>query len=133
MQMLQLAIEGESRFRIDEIELNRPPPSFTIDTVTELRSREDQLEISYLIGSDNLPRLDTWHRIDELHALVRFVVLERGCAPVNPAYLTIRRQIDISATEIRNRVATGRSIQYLVPPAVEEIIRQSQLYQEPTR
>jgi nicotinate-nucleotide adenylyltransferase len=133
MQMLKRAIEGESRFRIDELELNRPPPSFTFDTVTELKRREGQLNISYLIGSDNLPKLDTWHRIDELRTLVRFVVLERGSASANPAYLTIRRQIDISATEIRNRVATGRSIQYLVPPAVEEIIRQGQLYQEPTR
>ncbi len=133
VEMLQRAIEGEPRFRIDEIELNRPPPSFTIDTVTELRRRDNQLEIFYLIGSDNLPRLDTWHRIDELHALVRFVVLERGHAAAVPPYPTIRRQIEISATEIRNRVATGRSIQYLVPPAVEEIIRQRQLYQEPTR
>ena len=133
VEMLQRAIEGEPRFRIDEIEVNRPPPSFTIDTVTELRRRDDQLEIFYLIGSDNLPKLETWRRIDELRALVRFVVLERGHAAAGSPYLTIRRQIEISATEIRNRVATGRSIQYLVPPAVEEIIRQGQLYQEPTR
>lgn len=133
VEMLQRAVEGESRFQIDEIELNRPPPSFTIDTVMELRGRGDPLEIFYLIGSDNLPALDTWHRIDELRTLVRFVVLERGHATVDSAYPTIRRQIDISATEIRNRVATGRSIQYLVPPAVEEIIRLRQLYQEPTR
>jgi nicotinate-nucleotide adenylyltransferase len=132
VNMLRRAIEGEPRFRVDEIEVNRPPPSFTIDTITELRRRDDQLEIFYLIGSDNLPTLGTWHRIEELRALVHFVVLARGVAP-GSAYLTIRRQIEISATEIRNRVATGRSIQYLVPPAVEEIIRQGQLYQEPTR
>ena len=91
------------------------------------------MEIFYLIGSDNLPKLETWRRIDELRTLVRFVVLERGPATADSAYPTIRRQIEISATEIRNRVATGRSIQYLLPAAVEEIIRQHQLYQEPTR
>lgn len=133
VEMLQGAIAGESRFRIDEIEVNRAPPSFAIDTVTELRRREHQLEIFYLIGSDNLPRLDTWHRIHELRTLVRFVVLERGQATEDPFYSTIRRQIEISATDIRNRVATGRSIRYLVPPAVEEIIQRHQLYQEPIR
>jgi len=133
LEMLQRAIEGESRFAIDKIEVNRPPPSFTIDTIRELRSREDPLEIFYLIGSDNLLALDTWHRIEELRLLVRFVVLMRGHTVADPAYPTIRRQIDISATDIRNRVATGRSIRYLVPPAVEEIIRQGQLYQEPSR
>jgi nicotinate-nucleotide adenylyltransferase len=133
LEMLRAAITGESRFRIDEIEVNRPPPSFTFDTVTELRRRDDQAEIFYLIGSDNLPKLQTWRRIDELRTLVHFVVLERGPAAASSAHLTIRRQIEISATEIRNRVATGRSIRYLVPPAVEEIIHQGQLYQEPTR
>ena len=131
--MLQAAISHEPRFAIDEFELNRPPPSFTIDTITELKHRAEPIEIAYLIGEDNLPGLANWHRIDELRALVRFVVLQRGQAIPDTAYPTIQRRIDISATEIRNRVATGRSIRYLVPPVVEEIIRQDQLYQESTR
>ncbi len=127
------AIEDEPRFRIDEIELHRPPPSYTIDTV-ELRRRDNQRGV--LLSSsvtDNLPQLETWHRFDELRELVQFVVLERGDAAAERAYPVIRRQIDISATEIRNRVATGHSIRYLVPPAVEEIIRRRQLYQEPNK
>ena len=78
-------------------------------------------------------RLQTWHRFAELRALVQFVVLHRGLAPVRCDFPTIARHIDISATEIRKRVASGRSIRYLVPPAVEEIIARHQLYQEPSR
>ena len=133
LEMLRAAIEGEPRFRVDGRELHRPPPSFTIDTIEELARAEPAAEIFYFIGSDNLPRLQTWHRIDELRKLVRFIVLERGSAHSGSELVTISRLIDISATEIRNRVATEASIRYLVPPAVAEIIRRHQLYKEPTR
>jgi nicotinate-nucleotide adenylyltransferase len=133
LEMLRAAIEGERRFRVDERELHRPPPSFTIDTLEEFVGAQPEAEIFYFIGSDNLPRLHTWHRIDDLQKLVRFVVLERGSTRSGSELLTIPRLIDISATEIRNRVATGASIRYLVPPAVAEIIQRHQLYQEPTR
>jgi nicotinate-nucleotide adenylyltransferase len=131
--MLRAALQGEAGFEIDELELNRPPPSYTIDTVEEFRRRDPNAEIFYLIGSDNLPRLNTWHSFDELEKLVRFVVLERGGVPSQSNFRTIRRLVDISATEIRNRVATGRSVRYFVPAAVEEVIRRRALYQEPTR
>jgi nicotinate-nucleotide adenylyltransferase len=132
LEMLRAAIEGEDRFALDESELKRPPPSFAIDTVEEFLRREAQLEIFYLIGADQLPGLESWHRIEELRRVVQFVVLNRG-ARTDDAYLTIQRQVDISATEIRNRVATQLSIRYLVPRAVEEIIHQHQLYREPQK
>jgi nicotinate-nucleotide adenylyltransferase len=133
LEMLRAAIESEPRFRVDDRELHRPPPSFTIDTIEDFARAEPAAEIFYFIGSDNLPRLNTWHRIDELRKLVRFVVLERGSTRSGSELVTISRLIDISATEIRNRVATGASIRYLVPPAVAEIIQRHQLYKEPTR
>jgi nicotinate-nucleotide adenylyltransferase len=133
VEMLRAAIEGEAQFSIDELELNRPPPSYTFDTITEFKRRSPHDHIFYLIGSDNLPRLETWHRFDELRELVQFVVLHRGAGEVHSDFPTIGRHIDISATEIRKRVATGRSIRYLVPPAVEEIIARHQLYREPNR
>ena len=132
LEMLGAAIAGEPRFAVDEFELNRPAPSFSIDTVEEFRRRNRNAEFYYLVGADHLPRLHTWHRSAELQAQVNFVVLQRGAiAPTS--YRTIARQIDISATEIRNRVASGRSIRYLVPPRVEEIIERHQLYKEPSR
>lgn len=133
VEMLRAALLGEAQFCLDEIELQRPPPSYAIETIEELKRRYVDDEIFYLIGSDNLPRLPSWHRFAELRELVQFVVLERGTSAAASNYPTIRRLLDISATEIRNRVASDRSIRYLVPPAVEEIIRRHRLYQEPTR
>ncbi len=133
VEMLRAAIAGEARFCLDELELNRPPPSYTFDTMTELKRRAPEDQFFYLIGADNLSKLETWHRIQELRALVQFVVLHRGFAPVRCDLPMIARHIDISATEIRKRVATGRSIRYLVPAAVEEIITREQLYREPQK
>jgi nicotinate-nucleotide adenylyltransferase len=133
LEMLRAALAGEASFEIEEMELNRPAPSFAIDTIEELKRRENETQFYYLIGSDNLPRLDTWHRLDGLREAVQFVVLERGATPPHLPYPTVHRHIDISATEIRNRVAKGLSIRYLVPPAVEELIRRHHLYQDSYR
>ena len=133
LEMLHAALAGEPCFGVDELELQRPPPSFTIDTVEEFKRREPGVQLFYFVGSDNLQQLDTWHRVAELRRLVSIVVLARGPAASEDKYRTITRRIEISATEIRNRVATGRSIRYLVPAAVEEIIERHQLYKESNR
>jgi nicotinate-nucleotide adenylyltransferase len=128
--MARAAIEGEARFTVDDCELRRPPPSYTIDTVEDIRQREADAEIYYLIGGDNTAGLRSWHRFNELEKMVKFVVLERAGSSSTYPFPTVRRRLDISATEIRNRVALGQSIRYLVPAAVEEIIRQGNLYRE---
>lgn len=130
-EMLQAAIAGEPTFAASRVELDRPPPSYSIETVEELRSKMPGAEFFFLIGEDNLPQLPTWHRFPDLAQLVQFVVLDRTGQAADLAYPTIRRLIDISATTIRKRVASGRSVRYLVPEAVEEIIRRQQLYQGP--
>ena len=133
VEMLRAAIQDETRFALDELELNRPPPSYTFDTMAEFKRRLPEDQFFYLIGADKLAKLETWHRIDELRTLVQFVVLHRGLAPVRCDLPLITRHIDISATEIRNRVAAGQSVRYLVPAAVEEIIARHQLYREPKK
>ena len=133
LEMLRAAISGEPRFAVDDLELLRASPSFTIDTIEEIRRREPRTELFYLVGSDNLPRLHTWQRFGDLEKLVQFVVLARTAVAADERYTTIRRLVDVSATDIRNRVATGRSIRYLVPPSVEEIIAREQLYKDPAR
>jgi len=130
LSMLQAAIEGEVGFAVDDCELQRPPPSYTIDTIEEIRRREGDVEIYNLIGEDNVAALGKWHRFAELEKLVRFVVLDRTARGTNHPYAAVHRRIDISATEIRKRVASGRSIRYFVPRAVEEIIRRQKLYRE---
>ena len=128
--MLRAAIEDEAGFVVDDCELRRSPPSYAIDTIEEIRTREGNAEIYYLIGDDNVPALAKWHRFDDLKKAVRFVVLDRTGTKPSHAYPIVHRRIDISATEIRNRVACGQSIRYLVPQTVEEIIRSEKLYQD---
>ena len=131
LSILQAAIEGQDGFSADDCELKRPPPSYSIDTVLQIRDREPKAELFWLVGADNVEGLRKWHRFEELKNLVQFVVLDRACGGAKQPYPIIQRNIDISATEIRNRVAAGRSIGYLVPRAVEEIIRRENLYREP--
>jgi nicotinate-nucleotide adenylyltransferase len=133
LKMLQAAIESEEGFAIDDCELRRPPPSWTIDTVLEIRKRETDSEIYLLIGEDNVVALDRWRRFDELKKMVRFVVLDRTGSQTRRNYQVVLRKIDISATDIRKRVAHGQSIRYLVPPAVEEIIEREKLYREQSK
>jgi nicotinate-nucleotide adenylyltransferase len=133
LSMLQAAIAGESHFAADDCELRRPAPSYTIDTIEQIRQRESDCEVYCFVGEDNVPSLPTWHRFDELKKMVRFVVLDRSGSESVHGYSIVRRKIDISASEIRKRVASGRSIRYLVPPAVEEIVRRHNLYREVVR
>lgn len=130
LEMLRAAIEGEEQFEVDDTELRRPAPSYTIETVEYLRENYPAAQLFLMIGDDNLATLPTWRRFDDLQQIVTFVVLRRAEAPVDHQYLSIKRQLEISATEIRDRIAAGRSIRYFVPEAVREIIRTRRLYQE---
>jgi nicotinate-nucleotide adenylyltransferase len=130
LAMLQAAIADEPGFAIDEYELHRPPPSYTIDTIKNISAREADAELFCLIGRDNVNGLTKWHRFSELEELVQFVVLDRAGESANHSYPLVQRTIDISATDIRNRVASQRSIRYLVPERVNEIILSRRLYQE---
>ena len=131
LEMVRAAIEDEPRFEVDDRELHRAGPSFTIDTVEAWRQRLPGAELIYLIGSDNLRELHTWRRIEELRKLVQFVVFGRDSLPPADAagFPVLPRRIDISATEIRGRVARGASIRYFVPEAVRAIILAGGLYQ----
>jgi nicotinate-nucleotide adenylyltransferase len=130
LAMLRAATKGEPEFEVDECELLRPPPSYTIDTVEEIHRRECDTEIYCLIGEDNVSQLPRWHRFAELEKMVRFVILDRSGKQPSHSYRLIHRRIDISATEIRRRVAQNESIRHLVPESVEEIIQREKLYRE---
>jgi len=130
VEMLRAAIEGEPRFCLDTMELERPAPSYTVDTMEALKAREPNTEFVCLIGEDNVAALPTWRRFADLSKMVQFAVLDRSGLKTAHPYPVVRRLLDISASDIRNRVARGQSIRYLVPPAVEKIIRDRQLYRE---
>ena len=131
--MVAAAIAGEPRFGLDDSELRRTGPSFTIDSVEQFHARHPEAHLYYLIGADNARELHTWRRIDDLLRLVQFVVFGRGIEDSETArdFPILSRRIDISATEIRQRVACGVSIRYLVPEPVRLLIASHHLYQEP--
>lgn len=130
--MVAAAIAGEESFVQDDRELHRAGPSFTVETVEEIRARHPRETVVYLIGEDNVAKLDTWHRIGDLRRLVEFVVFGRGANLVPHGMRALQRRLDISSTEIRERIARGASIRYLVPEPVRELIEHHHLYQQQT-
>src|SRR5579885_3419602 len=107
----------------------RPPAASGEARLAMLRAAIEA-ELYLLVGEDNVATLSQWRRFDDLKKLVRFVVLDRTGSETPRDYRVVRRKIDISATNIRKRVARGQSIRYLVPQAVEKIIRRQNLYRE---
>jgi nicotinate-nucleotide adenylyltransferase len=129
LAMLRLATAGEDRFSVDPLEIERGGISYSIDTVKMFCNRDPGAELFFLVGEDNADRLTEWHRFEELKKLVYFVVLSRSEDFQSPEYPVVQRRIEISSTEIRNRVANQESITYLVPESVKHYIEQHQLYQ----
>ena len=127
-EMVAAAINGESRFSMDACEAEREGPSFAVDTVRLIRRRFPQAELFYFIGEDNVSSLHTWREIDELKKLASFVVLARGNLQPVEGFPVISRNIDISSTDIRNRIARGLPVRYLLPDAVCAILTRHQLY-----
>lgn len=136
--MVRLAIAGEPRFVLDRIELDRGGPSVTLDTVTAFQAAEPGAEWVLLIGGDQYANLHTWRHWPDLLARVTLAVAHRPGAPTTPD-AAVRQcphrvvplpMLDISSTDIRQRVARGLSIEHLVPPSVARYIEENRLYQE---
>jgi len=128
LEMVQAAIAGEENFFWDDCEVRRDGPSFAIDTVRLMMGRYPGAEIFFLIGEDNLPALHTWKDVETLRGLARFVVLARGTGVTESGFDTIGRSVDISSTDIRNRIASGMSVRYLLPESVCSLISLHRLY-----
>lgn len=127
-RMVEAAVRGEAGFGWDDCEIRRQGPSFAIDTVREMAARHPGAELYFFIGEDNLASLHTWKDIARLTTLVRFVVLSRGSGLQGQEFPVVSKPVDISSTEIRNRIARGLSVRYLVPESACEIISQHRLY-----
>jgi nicotinate-nucleotide adenylyltransferase len=154
--MLETAVGGEPALRVDDRELRRQGPSYTVDTLTDLRRELGDVPLCLLMGLDAFAALDTWHEWTRLIDLAHIVVARRPDAalpasgPVRElleqrqtATLADLRQssagriwlqsiplLDISASGIRALVNAGRSPRYLLPEGVIDIINQHQLYRK---
>jgi nicotinate-nucleotide adenylyltransferase len=127
-EMVAAAIAQEPRFVLDDCEVSREGVSFAVDTVRLMIHRHSQADFFYFIGEDNLDAMHTWKEISELRRLVQFVVLARGITPADHEHPVISRLIDISSTDIRNRIARGLSVRYLLHDKTCEIIQRLGLY-----
>jgi nicotinate-nucleotide adenylyltransferase len=134
LRMLRVALAGHSYYEVDEQEIQRGGTSYTVDTLRDYSRRFPEAELFYLIGADHVPTLSKWREADALAELATFVVIPRpGQSTAEaPSPFRIRRlagwPLQLSSSDIRARVKGGLSIRHLVPPGVEEIVRQTGLY-----
>jgi nicotinate-nucleotide adenylyltransferase len=143
--MVRLGIVDNPRFKLSTMEIERPGPTYSVDTIAQLHSRlgKDD-EIFFILGWDNLMQLPQWHQPQRLIELCRLVAVPRVDFPLpdlpalekelpgisQKVILFDRPRVDINASEIRKRVAQGLSISEFVPKAVERYIKEYGLYQK---
>jgi nicotinate-nucleotide adenylyltransferase len=139
LAMLRLAVAGNDDFAISDIELRRSGPTYTADTLEQLAGERLDDEFWFIVGADALADMPNWHDPQRIVAHAILAVAARAGESVDPAALGlpgltervetfVMERMDVSSTDIRARVAAGRSIRYLVPAAVERYIVDHQLY-----
>jgi nicotinate-nucleotide adenylyltransferase len=133
--MLTLAVAGRPGFSVERSELERPGPSYTVDTLRHLGDREPKAKFVLLLGADAAADLPAWRESAQVRDLARIVVFARPGTPVaeSPWISAVIEvpSIDISATDVRRRARQGLSIRYWVPDPVAEYITTHRLYLDP--
>lgn len=147
-QMVCIAVLNEAGFEATDQELRREGPSYTVDTLREIRQEQGEgCEIFFVVGSDSLPEMPTWREFPEVVRLSRIVPVSRPGFPFDVEVALggtvtddVLRRIEadsvvidtspISSTKIRDRVREGQDLEDLVPPGVKQYIREHGLYRE---
>jgi nicotinate-nucleotide adenylyltransferase len=127
LRMVELATEGNSHLDVERAELDRPAPSYTVDTLRHLTALESGNRFALIVGSDAARGLDKWREIDEIRRMADILILAR------PGDETLQNAapfagLAISASEVRREVHAGRSIRYLTPESVRRYIEEKGLY-----
>jgi len=138
LAMLRAACEWDHRLEIADYELNKGGVSYTIDSVRHFRQQFPRDELFWIIGGDQLPLLHKWKDINQLASMVEFIFLERPGHPSKPHTdipgLRLHRcdghLIEISSSELRQRVRHGRSLNYFCPQKVIAYIKSKKLYRQ---
>lgn len=136
--MTRCAIQGEPHFVLDRCELSREGPSYTLDTVRQLQAAEPEAAWYLVIGQDQYAGLHSWRAWQDLLGRVVLAVANRpgAVSAVNPEVLRFPHRavplpmLDISSTDIRQRVAQGETIEHLVPHDVARYIADHHLYKD---
>jgi nicotinate-nucleotide adenylyltransferase len=140
-EMLATAIAGNPAFLLSEVESERPGPHYMVDTISILQERNPKAELTLLLGEDSLRDLSTWHRPRDILTLCPLAVLRRSDRKADMAALETQlpgigarttfldaAPLNISSTEIRDRIRRGKAVAGMMPDAVEKIIRRESLY-----
>jgi nicotinate-nucleotide adenylyltransferase len=134
-RMLELCIDGDHRYEASRLELDRDGLSYTVDTLETFAAATTDVSLFLLIGEDLATQVASWRQADRIAELARIVVLVRGdAAAVSslesrlPMMRVATRRVDVSSTEIRDRVRSGRSIRGFVTDAVASFIDAAGLY-----
>ncbi len=142
LQLCRLAIEGDERLGVCDLEVVRGGPSYTVDTLRELHARTPEDDLTFIVGGDIALGLPSWNEPEAVLDLARLAVAERSGAgrqgiadrlaerfgeARSPVFFDMPR-LDISSSLIRRRVAQGLPIRYLVPHSVAEHIARGRLY-----
>ncbi len=149
LAMLYLAVEGNPYFSVSRVDVDRPGPSYTVDTMQHLRRQwggPDDVQMWFILGSDSLSTFPQWRDPERILALTRLAVVRRpGTEPdmnllqsrlpalANAADFVDAPLIQISSRDLRRRVAEGRSIRYRVPEPVRHYIEAHNLYRRHTQ
>lgn len=135
MNMLQIAIEENPNFFISTIELEyggEGKPSYTYETMMKFKENYPLYDFYFIIGGDMVEYLPKWYKINELTSMINFIALARPGYSLETPYPVIvadMPQLDLSSSIIRERVANGQTIRYLVPEGVRLYIKENHLYE----
>ena len=142
LELCRLAIAGDERLAVCDLEVKRGGPSYTVDTLRELHARTPEDDLTFIVGGDIALGLPSWHEPEAVLGLARLAVAERSGSgreeittllaerfgeAAAPVFFDMPR-LDISSSQIRRRVAQADPIRYLVPDDVAEHIARGRLY-----
>lgn len=132
LAMVNLAVADHPTFVSSAIEVNRPGPTYSIDTVRELSA--GSTDLFFILGEDAFAGIDSWHEAEQLKSLVHFAVCTRPGSPdrlLNDHSTVVPiPELDVSSTIVRDYVRSGRSIRFLTPEPVIRYIHDHKLYRD---
>ena len=138
--MTVVATASNPRFSVSRVDIDRAGPTYTVDTLTDLRAQLPGAKLFFITGADALGQILSWHKIDELFSMAHFVGVTRpgydladAHLPEGAVTLVEVPAMAISSTDCRRRVAEGRPVWYLVPDGVVQYISKRRLYRDTTR
>lgn len=136
LELVRAAVDGVEGVEASDLEIRRGGPSYTVDTLTELRGRCPDAELFLILGADAASELHTWHRPDLLAAACSVVVVDRPGVttrlPDDVAWTRVEvPRLEVSSTDLRARAVDGRPLRFLVPDRVISLVRDLDLYRDP--